>query len=289
VVFEKGVFLLNGPVGYIGLGKMGKALAKNALGAGFEVHVYDIRQEPITELRGLGARAAANPKEIASHCQLIGVVVWDDAQVRQVMTGDDGLLAGAKAGSVIVIHTTIHPATVQKLATEVRNRGLEIVDAQMSGGQAGAENRQLCFMVGGKREAFEQCRPLLASSASSIFHTGELGTGAVMKLVQQTILCLNRLSAYEGMRLARAYGLDERLTQHVLGQSFAQSYVADNWLNRFVVKDEDPQSKQGFALVLQTITPALDLARELGVGLPVAALAQQMFPLLKDNASSGGD
>jgi 3-hydroxyisobutyrate dehydrogenase-like beta-hydroxyacid dehydrogenase len=269
---------MSGVVGYIGLGKMGKAMAVNALQAGFDVSVFDVRQEPITELCGLGARAADNPKEMASRCQFIGVVVWDDAQVEQVMAGDRGILAGGKAGSVIIVHTTVHPATVRRLAKEVRGRGLEIVDAQMSGGQAGAENRQLCFMVGGNREAFEQCRPLLVSSASHIFHMGELGMGAVMKLVQQTILCLNRLSAYEGMRLARAYGLDERLTQDVLGQSFAQSYVVDNWLDRFVVKDEDPRSREAFALVLHTITPALDLAQELGIGLPLAALAQQMFP-----------
>ena len=210
-------------VGYIGLGKMGKAMATNALRAGFEVSVYDVREQPVNELCELGAKAAANPKEVATHCQLIAVVVWDDAQVQQVMVGDHGILAGAQAGSLVIIHTTVHPATVRNLAKEIRDRGLEIVDAQMSGGQAGAENRQLCFMVGGNREAFEQCRPLLASSGSNIFHMGALGMGAVMKLVQQTILCLNRLAAYEGMRLARAYGLDERLTQDVLGQSFAQS------------------------------------------------------------------
>jgi 3-hydroxyisobutyrate dehydrogenase-like beta-hydroxyacid dehydrogenase len=267
---------------------MGKAMAANALRAGFEVSVYDLKEQPVKELCELGAKAAANPKEMASHCPLIGVVVWDDAQVQQVMAGDHGILAGAKAGSLIIIHTTVHPATVRNLAKEVRDRGLEIVDAQMSGGQAGAENRQLCFMVGGDREAFEQCRPLLASSGSNIFHMGDLGMGAVMKLVQQTILCLNRLSAYEGMRLARAHGLDERLTQDVLGQSFAQSYVVDNWLGRFVVRDEDPQSRQGFALVLHTITPALELARQLGIGLPLAALAQQMFPLKEDPTSRGG-
>jgi 2-hydroxy-3-oxopropionate reductase len=279
---------LSTTVGYIGLGKMGKAMATNALRAGFEVSVYDVREQPVNELCELGAKAAANPKEVATHCQLIAVVVWDDAQVQQVMVGDHGILAGAQAGSLVIIHTTVHPATVRNLAKEISDRGLEIVDAQMSGGQAGAENRQLCFMVGGNREAFEQCRPLLASSGSNIFHMGALGMGAVMKLVQQTILCLNRLAAYEGMRLARAYGLDERLTQDVLGQSFAQSYVVDNWLGRFVVRDEDPQSKQGFALVLHTITPALELARELGIGLPLAALAQQMFPLKEDRTSREG-
>jgi 3-hydroxyisobutyrate dehydrogenase-like beta-hydroxyacid dehydrogenase len=273
---------LSAAVGYIGLGKMGRAMAANALRAGFAVSVHDLREEPVKELCELGAKAAPNPKEVASRCQLIGVVVWDDHQVEQVMAGEHGILAGAKAGSVIIIHTTVHPATVRDLAQRVRDRGLEIVDAQMSGGQAGAENRQLCFMVGGNREAFEQCRPLLASSGSNLFHMGELGMGAVMKLVQQTILCLNRLAVYEGMRLARAYGLDERLTQEVLGQSFAQSYVVDNWLGRFVVRDEDPQSQQQFALVLHTITPALELARSLGIGLPLAALAQQMFPLKED-------
>lgn len=276
---------LSSPVGYIGLGKMGKVMAENALRAGFEVTVYDVREEPVIELCKLGAKRAANPKEMASNCRLIGVAVWNDAQVRQVMTGKDGVFAGAKAGSVIILHTTVHPATAKNLAKEVKDYGLEIVDAQMSGGQEGAVSRQLCFMVGGEKQVFDQCRPLLASSGSNIFHVGEVGMGSAMKLVQQTILCLNRLSAYEGMRLARAYGLEPRLTQEVLSQSFAQSYVVDNWLGRFVVKDEDPKSKQGFALVLHTITPALDLARDLGIGLPFAALAQQMFPFREDDTS----
>lgn len=277
---------MSATVGYIGLGKMGKAMAANALGAGFEVHVHDVRKEPVEELCALGARAAASPKEVAGRCELIGVVVWDDAQVRQVMEGDQGILAGAKADSVVILHTTIHPATARNLESEAKRRGLEIVDAQMSGGQPGAESRRLCFMVGGGKAAFARCRPLLASSGSKIFHAGELGAGSVMKLVQQTILCLNRLSAYEGMRLADAYGLDPGLTQEVLGQSFAQSYVVDNWLGRFAVRDDDPQSRQSFALVLHTIAPALELARELGIGLPLAALAQQMFPLKTDAASS---
>jgi len=274
-------------VGYVGLGKMGKALAMNSLQAGFGVSVYDVREAPVKELLELGANPATSPKEVAKKSEFICVVVWDDSQVQQVMAGDDGILAGARAGSIVIIHTTVHPATVCQLATAIKERRLEIVDAQMSGGQAGAENRQLCFMVGGDRAVFEKCRPLLASSGANVFHMGKLGMGSVMKLVQQMILCLNRLSAYEGMRLAQAYGLDERLTQEVLGQSFAQSYVVDNWLERFVVRDEDLQSKQRFALVLHTITPALDLSRELGIGLPFAALAQQLFPF-KDNSSRGG-
>jgi 3-hydroxyisobutyrate dehydrogenase-like beta-hydroxyacid dehydrogenase len=264
---------------------MGKAIAANALRAGFQVHVHDVREEPVKELSELGASPAADPKELASRCEWLGVVVWDDAQVQQVMAGQNGVLAGARPGTIVMIHTTVHPATVRNLAKEVRDRGLEILDAQMSGGQPGAVNRQLCFMVGGRPEAFEQCRPLLASSGTDIFHMGDLGMGAVMKLVQQTILCLNRLSTYEGMRLARAYGLDEKLTQDVLGRSFAQSYVIDNWLGRFDVRDEDPESKQRFALVLHTITPALELARELGIGLPLAALAQQMFPFKEGSGS----
>ena len=277
---------MSATVGYIGLGKMGKAMAVNALRAGFELGVHDVIEKPVKELSALGARAASHPRDVAGHSQLICVVVYDDAQVQQVMAGEYGILAGARAGSVIVIHTTIHPATVRNWAKEVRDRGLEIVDAQMSGGQAGAENRQLCFMVGGRREAFEQCRPLLACSGSNIFHMGELGMGAVMKLVQQTILCLNRLATCEGMRLARAYGLEEKLTLDVLSQSFAQSYVVDHWLDRFGVKEGDPPSEQAFARVLHTIIPAVDLARELGVGLPLAALAQQMFPLKPDKGNT---
>ena len=260
-------------------------MAANALKAGFEVNVYDIREEPVKDLCKLGARGAADPKEVASRSEVICVAVWDDPQMEQVINGDSGVLAGANAGSVIVIHTTVHPKTVRNFAAEIKRRGLKIVDAQMSGGQVGAENRQLCFMVGGDWEAVEACHSLLEVSGSNIFHTGELGTGAVMKQVQQTILCLTRLSVYEGMRLARAYGLDEELTQKVLGQSFAQSYVVDNWLGRFAVRDEDPKSKRAFAEVLHTIEPALKLAEELDMKLPFAELAQKLFPLTDDSVS----
>jgi 3-hydroxyisobutyrate dehydrogenase-like beta-hydroxyacid dehydrogenase len=279
---------VNATAGYIGLGKMGKAMAINALRAGFEVHAYDIRKEPVDELLALGGHAAASPREIAARCGLIAVVVWDDAQVREVMEGHDGILAGATAGSVILLHTTIHPSTARNLADETGRRGVGIVDAQMSGGQVGAENRRLCFMVGGDKTAFDRCSALLASSAADVFHVGALGAGSTMKLVQQTILCLNRLAACEGMRLAGAYGLDAKLTQEVLSRSFAQSYVVDNWLQRFAVREDDPASVQSFALVLHTILPALELARELGIDLPAAALAVQMFPQKQVAAAETG-
>ena len=203
-------------VGFIGLGNIGKPMAVNVAKAGFDVMVYDLRQEPLQELATLGAKVARSAQEIGAHGEIIELVVVDDAQVEAVILGEGGVLNGAKPGSVIAIHSTVHPRTIRKIAELAKAKGVGVIDAEVSGGDRGAQNKTLCYMVGGDKALFEQCRPVFATSGANIFHLGELGSGAIAKLAHNLIVYVNMMAASEGMHLAEKAGLDLKAMQEVV-------------------------------------------------------------------------
>lgn len=268
--------------GFVGLGRMGKAMARNALEGGFATIVFDLRSEPMDELSALGATAAGSPRNVAAAADVIGIVVKGDEAVVEVITGSDGVLQAARPGSVIAVHTTVQPRTVLRMAELAKEKGVEVIDAPISGGQRGAEAATLCYMTGGDDALLERCRPLFATSGSEIHHLGGLGKGSAMKAVHQTIACLHILAAREGLELAEASGLDLRQVQEVLRITDASSSATENWADRFRLTDGTGSgagmSRQQFAGMLLTLTPAIELARELGVGMPATALLQQLFP-----------
>jgi len=265
--------------GFIGLGTMGKALATNIAQAGYDLMVYDVREEPLQELARLGAKTARSASEVGDHGEVIEIAVLDDAQVEEVILGESGLLQTAHPGTVIVIHSTIHPKTVRKAADRAKEKGVGIVDAQMSGGNRGARAQTLCFMVGGEKSHFDKCRPVLEASGKDIFHVGEVGMGATAKLAQQSLICLNRLAAYESMLLAEKAGLDLKIFKKITHITSAQSRIVDNWEEQYRdIKAVDPESARsslhGF---YQGLCPALELAHDLRVSVPGIALVQQSF------------
>jgi 3-hydroxyisobutyrate dehydrogenase-like beta-hydroxyacid dehydrogenase len=266
-------------VGYIGLGNMGKPIAANLVKAGFDVMVYDLRETPMNELAQAGAKVAGSAREVGAHSEVVGLSVVDDAQVEEAVLGRDGVLAGAKPGSIITLHSTIHPKTVKKVGAACREQGVHVLDAQVSGGQRGAKGGKLTFMVGGDKEVFEKCRPVFAASGTNIFYMGGLGTGAATKLAQQVIVCINRLSAYEGMKLAEKAGVDLKALQAVVHTTGAQSRIVDGWLQKYSrITDTDSTSAQGLAhLFWKGLCPALELGHELGLSMPATALVQQLF------------
>jgi 3-hydroxyisobutyrate dehydrogenase-like beta-hydroxyacid dehydrogenase len=262
---------------------MGMPMLEAAVEAGFEVWVNDVRSEIVQDVTTSGAHLAQTPREVAEHTDIIAVVVKGDDQVEQVTLGKEGILAGARSSQVVIIHTTVHPKTIMKIASHASKLDVEVVDAPMTGGQEGAKEHKLCFMVGGTRENVERIRPLLQLSASEIYRVGGSGAGSVMKLVQQMIFCLNRLAVYEGMHLAEAYKLDLEIVQRVIHDTAAQSFIADNWLARYRIlrEGENPPgwTVEDFARVLLTLSPAIELGRDLGVALPATVLIQQLFPV----------
>jgi 3-hydroxyisobutyrate dehydrogenase-like beta-hydroxyacid dehydrogenase len=140
-------------VGFIGLGEQGKPMAINLANAdGIDLMVYDLRKEPVDELLALGAQKANSPREVGAHSDVIEVIVVDDAQVETVVLGSDGILSGARAGSIVAIHSTIRPATVRKIGAACAARGVGVIDAPVSGSSRGAHTRTMCYMIGGDKE-----------------------------------------------------------------------------------------------------------------------------------------
>ena len=265
-------------VGFIGLGNIGKPMAINVAKAGFDLMVYDLREEPLRELADLGAKVARSAREVGEHGEIVELVVVDDAQVEAVTLGEGGVLSGAKPDTVIAIHSTVHPKTVRKIAELAKARGVGVIDAQISGGERGARAQTLSYMVGGDKVVFEKCRPVFATSGANIFHLGELGMGAAAKLAHNLIVYVNMLSASEGMLLGEKAGLDPKALQEVVRVSAGQSRVADNWLQQSRLRDTYTTGPQGLMqLIHKDLRLALELGHDLGLSLPGAALTQQLI------------
>ena len=268
-------------VGFIGLGRMGFPMASNIAEAGFDLMVYDIRKEPLNELARLGARVARSSKEVASHAEIIEVAVVDDAQVEDVVLDTDGVLASARADSVVAIHSTVNPNTIMKLARVAEERGVHILDAQISGGERGAQEKQLCYMVGGEKETLERCRPLFLTSGTNIFHVGGLGSGAKAKMILQVVVCINMLAAGEAEHLCQTSGVDFQALGEIFRLSSSQSFVLDHWFERFKRPNDLMAVRQKRTEVFsKSLSPALELAGDLGLSLPGAALALERLPYI---------
>jgi 3-hydroxyisobutyrate dehydrogenase-like beta-hydroxyacid dehydrogenase len=264
-------------IGFIGLGAMGKPMAANVAKAGFELTVYDIREQRCQELAAVGAKIGASPREVGEKSDIIEIAVVDDAQAERVVIGENGVIHGARPGTVVAIHSTILPATVRKIAQRCRAGGVEVMDVPMSGGQKGAEERRLAYMAGGNAAVLEKCRPVFVTSASHIFHLGELGTGATAKMLIQVVVCLNMIAAHESETLCAKTGLDFKSFQQVLHVSSGQSNVLDVWQQ--FKRPEEPEAvrRQRAEVFAASLSPALELARELGVDVPGTTLAHGLL------------
>ena len=265
-------------VGFVGLGRIGKPIAANILAAGFDLMVFDVREEPMRELAQRGAKQASGLRDLSEHAEIIGVAVVDDSQVEEVVLSDAGLLQSGRRESIIMVHSTIMPGTVCKLAQAGQGKGVTVVDAPVSGGEAGARERQLCYMVGGEKDVFAKCHPILAASAAHIFHLGELGSGAAAKMIVQVVVCINMLGTYEAELLSEKCGIDFKALQAVLRVSSGQSFVAEHWLDRFK-RPEDPLPirRRRAEVFVESLAPALRMAKDLDIALPGTTLAQKLF------------
>jgi 3-hydroxyisobutyrate dehydrogenase-like beta-hydroxyacid dehydrogenase len=212
-------------VGFIGLGDMGGALATRIIGAGFRTVLWARRQEALTSFAGPGVETARTPAELAAGADMIGICVWDDQAVRDVMYGADGVLAGCRPGTVIAIHSTVHPDTCQELADSAAKRGVVVVDAPVSGGRQVALTGKLVVAVGADEDIFDRCLPVLASFGDPVIHLGQVGAGQFAKLLNNALLAANLVVANDALSLAPSLGLQPdalvRVLQHGSGRSFA--------------------------------------------------------------------
>jgi 3-hydroxyisobutyrate dehydrogenase len=270
--------------GFVGLGNIGKPMARRLVAGGLATTVFDVVPAAVDELVAGGARGAACAREVAAAADVVGVCVRDDADVRAVALGTDGLLAGATGGLVIAIHSTVLPRTVREVGAAAAARGVAVVDACVTGGAAGAEQGRLTYMVGGDAADVERCRPVFETCAAKIVHTGALGTGAATKLCNNLMTYLGFLAAFEATLLADRAGLSRRALEEV---TRANGNLTDQML-MFLTLHRVPAEQRkdpGFQRMLLDFTTlaekdlavTLAFAREHGVALPGTALCQHLM------------
>jgi 3-hydroxyisobutyrate dehydrogenase len=271
-------------VGFIGLGRIGKPMAQRLVRGGLDTIVYDLRAEARQELAAYGARAASSCTEVAAGADVIGVCVRDDDDVRRVTQGPDGVIAAAPAGAVIALHSTILPSTVREVAGVATARGIGVVDAPITGGSVGAEAGTLTYMVGGDAALVERCRPVFATSAGKVVHTGALGSGAATKLCNNLIGYLTFLAGFEAALLARHAGLSLDTLLEVTRSNGYLSEASVSFLRFRQSAEEQPHepSLQAMArdftdLAEKDLAVTLAFARECGVTLPGTAVCQQLM------------
>jgi 3-hydroxyisobutyrate dehydrogenase len=270
--------------GFIGLGNIGKPMALRLVQAGLPTVVFDRREAACRELANLGARAATSCAEVAATCDVIGVCVRDDDDVRQVTLAPDGVLPSARSGAVIALHSTILPRTVIEIGHAAAAREVGVVDAAITGGAAGAQNGTLTYMVGGDAALVERCRPVFATSAAHIVHTGALGSGAATKLCNNLIGYLGYLAAFEAAHLAEHAGLSIDALLEVTRSTGAMTDAMLTFLRFRQAIEAQPdtpslqQTARNFTdLAEKDLAVTLAFAREHGVTLPGTAVCQQLM------------
>ena len=261
-------------VAFLGLGTMGAAMAANLARAGFAVAAWNRTPGRAPELGELGVTTASTPAEAASTAEMVVVCVSDTPDVEAVLFGPDGVVEGAKPGTLVIDCSTIAPSGSWDFAARLRERDLRMVDAPVSGGSEGARNATLTIFVGGDERDVEHARPVLNALGRTITHVGPIGAGQAVKAVNQVILAGTYLGVAEGIVLAIKAGLDVEQVVEALGGGAAQSWVLVNRSKRMI--DNDYPLGFKVALHRKDLAIALDLAAQLGASLPVSALAAQL-------------
>ena len=261
-------------VAFLGLGTMGSAMAANLARAGFPVTAWNRTPGRAPELAELGVEIAKSPADATADTPLVVICVSDTPDVEAVLFGENGVASAARAGTLVIDCSTIAPSGSWDFAARLRERGLRMVDAPVSGGSEGAKNATLTIFVGGDEQDVEIARPVLNALGRTITHVGPIGAGQAVKAVNQVILAGTYLGVAEGIVLAIKAGLDVEQVVAALGGGAAQSWVLANRSERMI----DNDYPLGFKVSLhrKDLGIALDLAGQLGAVLPVSALAAQI-------------
>ena len=260
-------------IGFIGLGIMGRPMALNLKRAGFELYVHARRAESMDPLATAGAIACANPSEVARQADVIFTMVSDTPDVEQVILGERGVLEGVRAGSLVVEMSTISPSATRAMADRLGEQGVDMLDAPVSGGEAGAVNGTLSIMVGGSEEAFARAKPLFEVMGKNVVHVGTSGAGQVCKSCNQVVIANTIAGVGEAILLARASGVDPAKVREALLGGFAGSKVLEVHGQRMIDGNYEPGFKA--RLHQKDMRIVMESAHELGLSLPGAAVVAQ--------------
>jgi 2-hydroxy-3-oxopropionate reductase len=266
-------------IGFIGLGIMGKPMARNLLKAGYPLVVHNRSRGAVDELSQEGAQAAASPQEVAARSEVVITMLPDSPDVELVYTGDQGIFAGAKRGMLLIDMSSISPVVARKLAAEADKRGFDMLDAPVSGGEAGAISAALSIMIGGKTSAVERAMPVFQILGKNIVHVGEAGAGQVTKAANQMVVGTTIAIVGEALVLARKAGVDPAKVKQALLGGFAQSKVLEAHGQKMLERNFKP----GFRIRLheKDIKIALATGAEYGVPLMVTSQVGQIMTAMR--------
>jgi 2-hydroxy-3-oxopropionate reductase len=269
----------NPVIGFIGLGIMGKPMARNLLKAGYTLVVHNRSRAAVDELAKEGAQAAADSQEVTRRSEIIITMLPDSPDVELVYAGDQGIFSGLKSGTLLIDMSSISPVVARKLAAEANTRGSEMLDAPVSGGEAGAVGATLSIMIGGKNSAVEKALPIFQALGKNIVHVGDAGAGQVTKAANQMVVGTTIAIVGEALVLAAKAGVDPVKVRQALLGGFAQSKILEAHGQKML----DRNFKPGFRVRLheKDMKIALATGSEYGVPLMVTGVVGQMMTAMK--------
>ena len=274
-------------IGFVGLGVMGRPMARNLIKAGYSLTVYDVVATSVEELATDGAKAASSSAEVAQSAPVVITMVPDSADSEAAILGPDGVLEGASSGSTVIDMSSIAPGTSQKIAAACEAQSVSFLDAPVSGGEPKAIDGTLAIMVGGKKDVFDRFTDLLGVTGDSVVLCGDYGAGNTTKLANQIIVAANIEAVGEALVLARKAGLDPNVVFEAIRGGLAGSTVLNAKAPMMIAGDFKP----GFRIRLhqKDLHNALLTGKELGVPLPVTSLVQQMLGALINDGKADAD
>ena len=274
-------------IGMIGLGIMGRPMAKNLIKAGLPVIVHSRSQGPVDELVGAGAKRGSSPKDVAARAEVLITMLPNSPEVEEVALGMDGIIEGARKGLLFLDMSTISPLVSQKVGKALTAKGVRMMDAPVSGGEKGAIDATLSIMVGGEKADFDAALPIFQTLGKTITHLGPLGAGGFTKLANQIIVAVNLTALGEALTLAKKAGLDRELTLKALGGGLAGSKCLEQKTPNYVAGTYNPGFK--IDLHFKDLGLIMESGRALGVPLPCTAIVQELFNALRVKGRGGLD
>jgi 2-hydroxy-3-oxopropionate reductase len=262
-------------IGYIGLGLMGKPMARNLMNAGYSLTVHNRSREPVDELASEGANPAFSPKEVAENSDIVFTNLPDSPDVEQVVLGEKGVIEGCSEGMIFVDNSTIKPETARKIAKALGEVGVEALDAPVSGGDVGAKAGTLAIMVGGSDSAFDQVLPVFEAMGKTISHVGESGAGQVAKACNQIMVAAQMVAMAELLLTAKKSGVSPQAVVEAIQGGAAQCLTLDVKPERLFVGERGPGFKA--YMMHKDLGIVMDTARAYGMPLPVTAVNMQLF------------
>ncbi|NLT42384.1 MAG: 2-hydroxy-3-oxopropionate reductase [Anaerolineae bacterium] len=268
-------------IGFVGLGIMGKPMARHILEAGYPLTVHNRSRKAVDELAAAGAQPATSAAEVAANSDIVFTCLPDSPDVEAVALGAGGILEGIPSEALYVDTSTIAPGTAKRVARAMREKGADMLDAPVSGGQIGAENATLSIMVGGEEASFERAKPVLETMGKTIVHVGPSGAGQVTKAANQIVVGMTHAAVAEALVLAAKSGVDPAKVVQAISGGAARCWALENRAPRVLERDFEPGFYASYHL--KDLGIALEAAKDAGAVLPATSLLKQLYQSLISN------